>query len=75
MSPALSEISDHLGDAYWRSGREAEARMEWNRTLRLDHTPDQKQRIDAKLIEGLPKDPNEAARRAIASQAPSSAQP
>ena len=66
MSPALAEISDHLGDAYWRLGLEDEARMEWARTLRLDATPSQKAIITVKMRDGLPPEPATAARRALA---------
>jgi len=38
LSPTDSEVIDHLGDAYWRAGRETEARFEW--TAALDLKPD-----------------------------------
>jgi Flp pilus assembly protein TadD len=68
MAPAVSEITEHLGDAYWRTGREDEARMEWARVLRLETTPLQKQNVTIKLRDGLPVDPANAARRALAAQ-------
>jgi tetratricopeptide (TPR) repeat protein len=64
----LAEISEHLGDAYWRTGRQDEARIEWARTLRLETTPAQRQAVTLKLRDGLPPDPNVAARRAVAAQ-------
>ena len=47
-------INDHLGDAYWRVGRELEARFQWQRSLSLK--PDTKIEFDVrkKLEEGLP---------------------
>lgn len=66
LSPDLVEISDHLGDAYWRSGRDIEARLEWMRTLRLNPSRLQAEAIAIKLRDGLPPDPNDAARQALA---------
>jgi tetratricopeptide (TPR) repeat protein len=31
--PALAEISEHLGDAYWKAGRNVEARYAWRQAL------------------------------------------
>ncbi|MDP6897465.1 MAG: tetratricopeptide repeat protein, partial [Rhodospirillales bacterium] len=47
-------INDHLGDAYWRVGRELEARFQWQRSLSLK--PDAKFDVGVrkKLKEGLP---------------------
>jgi Flp pilus assembly protein TadD len=68
LEAGRAEISEHLGDAYWRTGREDEARIEWARTLRLETTAKQKEAVERKLVEGLPVDPNAPARRAVASQ-------
>jgi tetratricopeptide (TPR) repeat protein len=68
MEGSLAEITEHLGDAYWRTGRVEEARMEWQRTLRLETTPKQRESIGIKLRDGLPADQGVAPRRAVASQ-------
>jgi tetratricopeptide (TPR) repeat protein len=47
-------INDHLGDAYWAVGRQAEARFQWRRALGLDPEPGETGRIEAKLRDGLP---------------------
>ena len=36
-------LNDHLGDAYWKSGRYDEAQSQWKRVLIID--PDFKQKI------------------------------
>ncbi len=53
LEPADAEINDHLGDAYWRSGRQTEARYQWQHVLTLN--PDLRLRasVDAKLAHGL----------------------
>ena len=33
LEPANAVISNHLGDAYWNSGRKNEAYFQWNHTL------------------------------------------
>ncbi|MBB5696300.1 tetratricopeptide repeat protein [Muricoccus pecuniae] len=47
-------INDHLGDAYWAAGRQAEARFQWRRALGLDPEPGETGRIEAKMRDGLP---------------------
>ncbi len=47
------EINDHLGDAYWRAGRELEARFQWNIAASVDKEGAVKERVAAKLREGL----------------------
>ena len=53
LEAADAEINDHLGDAYWRTGRRVEAKYQWRNVLTL--TPDDKlkARIEQKLKEGL----------------------
>jgi tetratricopeptide (TPR) repeat protein len=53
LEPGDPDINGHLGDAYWRAGRQIEARFQWTRVLSLD--PDDKQRAEAsaKLKNGL----------------------
>jgi tetratricopeptide (TPR) repeat protein len=49
------EINDHLGDAYWRVGRAAEAKFQWERVLSLEPEPELMKRIQDKLLNGLPE--------------------
>jgi tetratricopeptide (TPR) repeat protein len=44
-----AEINDHLGDAYWRVGRQDEARFQWRAVLTLKPDPDIKTRAESKL--------------------------
>jgi len=48
------EINDHLGDAYWRVGRRAEAGFQWRRVLTLEPDDKMKARAEAKIASGLP---------------------
>ena len=54
LTPNNPEIHDHLGDAYWRVGRRLEAGFQWNHALVFDPTDEQRARIAAKLLNGLP---------------------
>jgi Flp pilus assembly protein TadD len=60
LSPADPEINSHLGDAYWRVGRQIEARFQWSRALSLDPPPEMKADAEAKLKAGLPPLPASA---------------
>jgi Flp pilus assembly protein TadD len=53
LAPADTDVNDHLGDAYWRTNRQLEARFQWQRVLSLQ--PDDKLRaeVEAKLKSGL----------------------
>jgi hypothetical protein len=53
LEPGDAEINDHLGDAYWRSGRPIEARYQWGHVLTLN--PDNRIRaaVETKLEHGL----------------------
>jgi len=53
LEPGDPDVNGHLGDAYWRAGRQIEARFQWTRVLSLD--PDEKQKAEAtaKLKDGL----------------------
>ncbi|WP_292228654.1 tetratricopeptide repeat protein, partial [Brevundimonas sp.] len=51
--PANPEINDHLGDAYWRVGREREARWLWSRVLTLNPDAERKAEVERKLEDGL----------------------
>ena len=62
LSPNDPEIHDHLGDAYWRVGRRNEARFQWNIAGFVDDTGDVAARVEPKLANGLPDQPDEAER-------------
>ncbi len=51
--PADPVVSDHLGDAYWRVGREREARFMWRRALSLTPASALQARLERKLDVGL----------------------
>ena len=53
LRPLDPIISDHLGDAYWKVGREHEARFQWRRALSLDPGKEEVDRIEVKLEKGL----------------------
>lgn len=46
-------VNDHLGDAYWRVGREVEARFQWDRALTFKPEPELAEIIRSKLNRGL----------------------
>ena len=48
-----STINEHLGDAYWKVGRQTEARFQWRRALSLDPDTDQAEELRSKLQRGL----------------------
>ena len=45
---------DHLGDAYWRVGRQLEAQFQWRRSLGNKPDPELKTSLERKLKDGLP---------------------
>ena len=49
LRPADPTINDHLGDAYWQSGRHVEARNQWRRALQFGPDSDEVKTIEAKL--------------------------
>jgi predicted negative regulator of RcsB-dependent stress response len=51
--PEDPTINDHLGDAYWQSGRPTEARFQWRRALQFGPEEDEVKPIEAKLDRGL----------------------
>ena len=53
LEAADAEINDHLGDAYWRTGRRVEAKYQWRRVLTLSPDDKLKARIEQKLKDGL----------------------
>ena len=57
------DINNHLGDAYWRIGRRAEAAFQWKRVLTLDPDTKTKTEVETKLASGLgPTGPAQSAR-------------
>jgi tetratricopeptide (TPR) repeat protein len=55
LKPGDPTINDHLGDAYWRSGRRLEAKFQWQHAKDLNPEPDDLEKINAKLKDGLPE--------------------
>ncbi|MGR4001019.1 MAG: tetratricopeptide repeat protein [Alphaproteobacteria bacterium] len=51
--PGDAVVNDHLGDAYWRSGRFREARIQWRRALEADDHPEGEGYLREKLEKGL----------------------
>jgi Flp pilus assembly protein TadD len=58
LQPQDAVINDHLGDAYWRVGRQTEARVQWHRALSLEPEPDLVAPIQSKLERGLASAPS-----------------
>jgi tetratricopeptide (TPR) repeat protein len=54
LRPEDPVLNDHLGDAYWRVGREREARFQWEQSLTLKPEPEDKDKTQAKIKNGLP---------------------
>ena len=46
-------VTDHLGDALWRVGRKVEARYQWRKALAFEPTPEDRVKIEEKLLVGL----------------------
>ena len=53
LLPADPTLNDHLGDAYWKAGRRKEAGFQWKRALKTDLEPEDRARIEQKLLTGL----------------------
>ena len=51
--PSDSVVNDHLGDAYWRTGRKREARVQWRRALAAGDHPEGADYLERKLTDGL----------------------
>ncbi|HEV7156904.1 MAG TPA: tetratricopeptide repeat protein [Caulobacteraceae bacterium] len=47
------DVNNHLGDAYWRVGRQTEARFQWTRVLTLEPSDKLRAEVEAKLKNGL----------------------
>lgn len=55
LKPGDPTINDHLGDAYWRAGRRLEGKFQWQHAKDLNPEPDDLEKINAKLKDGLPE--------------------
>jgi Flp pilus assembly protein TadD len=53
LVPEDPTINDHLGDAYWQTGRLTEARFQWRRALQLGPQENDIKPIEAKIEHGL----------------------
>lgn len=53
LVPGDPTINDHLGDAFWRTGRRIEARFQWNHAITFSNDEAEKAAIAAKLKTGL----------------------
>lgn len=53
LVPGDATINEHLGDAYWMSGRKLDARFQWNHALAFNTDPKAKGEIEKKLADGL----------------------
>jgi len=62
LKPEDPVINDHLGDAYWRAGRQLEARFQWNHARDLKPEPDDLPRILDKIANGLTDSPVQTTR-------------
>jgi tetratricopeptide (TPR) repeat protein len=52
LLPGDAILNDHLGDAYWSVGRRKEAGFQWRRALKLDPSPEDRSKIEQKLMTG-----------------------
>ena len=52
LRPQDPTINDHLGDAYWRVGRQNEARFQWRHALSLKQADTKGDHIEYKIING-----------------------
>ena len=53
LSPQDPVLNDHLGDSLWRVGREREARFQWEMSLSLKPEPEDKDKTEKKMKDGL----------------------
>jgi hypothetical protein len=53
LKPEDPVINDHLGDAYWKVGRRVESFFQWSHAKDLKPEPEDLEKIQAKLKEGL----------------------
>lgn len=55
LKPGDPTINDHLGDAYWRAGRRLEGKFQWQHAKDLNPEPEDLEKINVKLKDGLPE--------------------
>lgn len=53
LEPVDPVVTDHLGDVYWKVGRQREAEFQWHRALSFNPTEADAKRIRLKLKQGL----------------------
>lgn len=53
LKPGDPVVNDHLGDAYWKVGRKLEAKFQWRHALDSAPEPEDKEKIERKLAEGM----------------------
>ncbi len=53
LKPEDPVINDHLGDAYWKVGRRVESFFQWSHAKDLKPEPEDLEKIQAKLKDGL----------------------
>jgi hypothetical protein len=53
LKPSDPTINDHLGDAYWKVGRQLEATFQWKHARDAKPEPEELARINQKLAQGL----------------------
>ena len=54
LMPENALVTEHLGDAYWRLGRETEAKYQWNQALATKPEKSNVKSLQAKIENGLP---------------------
>jgi tetratricopeptide (TPR) repeat protein len=57
LTPNDPTINDHLGDVYWKTDRKLEAKFQWSHALEMKPEPEDLEKIQKKLKEGLVNDP------------------
>lgn len=57
LAPSDPEVNNHLGDVYWKVGRQVEARYQWQRVLTLEADPKTRASAELKLAQGLVETP------------------
>jgi tetratricopeptide (TPR) repeat protein len=55
LLPSDSTIYDHLGDAYWKIGHKIIAKFEWQYAIDHSKDPEEQERLQNKINNGLPE--------------------
>ena len=61
LKPDDPTINDHLGDGYWKTGRFLEAQFQWSHAKDLKPEPEELEKIQLKLKNGLAEETSSAA--------------